>query len=313
MLVVFFLTLLPGPLFFMGLLLPGPMKEAKTIVIPRGSSVHDITEILDQNGVLIHPILFRAASRLMAKDQLKAGEYLVPPGLSVLDVTDMLHDGRVVLRKLTVPEGLTSYEITTLLLGTEALDGDIPGIPAEGSLRPETYTYAYHDSRQDLLTRMQKEQKKLMEKEWAGRQEGLPLKTPQEALILASIVEKETGPKASERALVASVFINRLRLRMPLQSDPTVIYALTDGTGSLGRKLTRADLLVPSPLNTYLHPGIPPKPISNPGQAALHAVLHPEETDFLYFVADGTGGHTFAKSLSEHNKNVSYWQSLRRP
>ncbi|MDD3182046.1 MAG: endolytic transglycosylase MltG [Alphaproteobacteria bacterium] len=313
MLAIFLLTLLPGPLFFVGLVLPGPMQETKTVIIPRGSSVREITQILDDNNILIHPLLFRAASRLIAKDQLKAGEYNLSPGLSVIDVADILNEGKTVRRQVTVPEGLTSYEVTNILRNTPVLTGDLTSVPEEGSLLPETYNYTYNDTRIGLIERMQKDAQTLLNTMWEKRDENLPFKTPKEALILASIVEKETGKMAEERPLVASVFINRLRLGMPLQSDPTVIYALTGGAGGLGRKLCHADLLTPSPMNTYVQQGLPPTPISNPGRAALESVLHPEKSDFLYFVADGSGGHAFAKSLDEHNKNVTKWIRLTKP
>ena len=313
MLLIFLLTLLPAPLFVLGLVLPGPAKETKIVIIPRGSSVQDIARLLDENGLIIHPLFFRATSRLMAKDQLKAGEYEIPAGLSAMDITGILQEGKTVLRQVTVPEGLTSYEITTILINTPALTGEITSIPEDGTLLPETYNYTFGDTRQSILDRMQKDSHALVEDMWSKREDNLPLHSARDAVILASIVEKETGKLAEERPLVASVFINRLRLRMPLQSDPTVIYALTDGTGSLGRKLTRADLMTPSPMNTYVNAGLPPKAISNPGRAALMAVLHPQKSDYLYFVANGTGGHSFAQTLAEHNKNVAKWFSMSRP
>ncbi len=313
MLIIFLITLLPGPLFFIALVSPGPMQEEKTVVIPRGSNVRQIARMLDENGVILHPLLFRATSRLMAKDQLKAGEYAFTPGLTVLDVTAMIREGKTVLRQITIPEGLTSFEVTTLLRNTPTLTGEITTVPEEGSLLPETYNYSYGDTRASVIDRMKSDQKALMDTLWAARDENLPLKSPKEAVILASIVEKETGKLADERPLVASAFVNRLRLNMPLQSDPTVIYALTGGTSSLGRSLTRADLLTPSPMNTYVQQGLPPTPISNPGRAAIEAVLHPAKTDYLYFVANGTGGHSFAINLEEHNKNVAKWISLNKP
>lgn len=313
MLVVFLFTLLPAPLFFVGLVAPGPAKETKTVIIPRGSSVRDIAKILYDNEIIIHPLLFRATSRLMAKDQLKAGEYALSPGLSAMDITDILHEGKTVLRQVTVPEGLTSHEVTTILMNAPALTGEIAEVPEEGSLMPETYNYTFGDTRAGILERMTSASRAALDELWAKRDDNLPLRTPREAVILASIVEKETGKLAQERPLVASVFINRLRLGMPLQSDPTVIYALTGGTGSLGRKLTRNDLMFSSPMNTYMNAGLPPKPIANPGRAALEAVLHPQQSDYLYFVANGTGGHAFAKTLSEHNQNVAKWFSMNRP
>ncbi|HAX91061.1 MAG TPA: endolytic transglycosylase MltG [Rhodospirillaceae bacterium] len=307
------LTFFSGPLFIISLFARGPLTETKTIVIPRGSSVSEITTLLDQNNILIHPILFRITARFLAKDQLKAGEYQFTPGLNVMEVAALLRDGKVVLRQVTAAEGLTSHEIATILQNTPALTGEVKTVPPEGSLLPETYRFTHGDSRESLIDRMQKDAAAMLAELWEGREGNLPLKSPREALILASIVEKETGKLAAERPLVASVFINRMRVRMPLQSDPTVIYALTGGTGSLGRSLTRADLSTDSPYNTYMNAGLPPTPICNPGRAAMMAVLHPEKSDYLYFVANGTGGHAFAKTLTEHNQNVAKWISLSRP
>ncbi len=310
---IFILTALPGPLFLVSFLLPGPLKEAKTIIIPRGSSVQEISQILDENNLLIHPLIFRATSRLMAEDRLKAGEYQFTPEQSAVDITAMLRDGKTVVRQFTAPEGLTSEEIIGLLRAVPALTGDIGQIPEEGSLLPETYRYDYGDARASVLERMQKDSKDALAQLWKKREEGHLLSSPREILILASIVEKETGKKPEERAKVAGVFLNRLRRNMPLQTDPTVIYALTQGKGPLGRSLTRADLATPSPYNTYLRAGLPPGPICNPGKAAIEAALNPEKHDLLYFVADGSGGHAFARTLEEHNKNVTRWLSLKRP
>jgi len=310
---IFILTALPGPLFFAALFLPGPNKEAKTIIIPRGTSVQEIGRILDQNNLLINPLLFRGMARMMAHNQLQAGEYTFEPGQSVVEITAMLRDGKTVLRQITVPEGLTSNDIVTLIRNTPDLTGDVPDIPEEGSLLPESYRYSYGENRAAIIERMEKDQRDTLAQLWETRAKDLPLTSPGEALILASIVEKETGKMAEERARVAGVFYNRLKRKMPLQTDPTVIYALTKGEKALGRSLTRADLSTPSPFNTYLNAGLPPAPICNPGRAALEAALNPESHDLLYFVANGSGGHSFSRTLNEHNKNVSHWQSLHRP
>lgn len=302
-----------GPLLMASLMVKGPLKEEKTVIIPHGTSVKEITDILDGNGILVHPLSFRAASRLIATDKLKAGEYRFTPGQSAIDVAIMMHEGRTVPRQFTAPEGLTSWEIVALLRAQPDLSGEIYTVPPEGSLLPETYRYSYGDNRESLIRHMQRKQKETLEKLWATRNEKLPIQKPIEAVILASIVEKETGLKPQERAIVAGVFYNRLRKDMPLQTDPTVIYALTKGEKPLGRALTRKDLGIDSLYNTYLHPGLPPSPICNPGEAALEAVLNPAQHDLLYFVADGTGGHAFAKTLEEHNKNVSDWIKLKKP
>ena len=289
---------------------PGPLEDTKTIVIPHGAHVADIGTFLTANGVTLNPILFRAAARILAADELKAGEYQFAEHVSIADAVEMMRDGRAVIRLFTMPEGLTSAETAALLEANPALSGEI-ALPAEGSLLPETYRYSYSDSRAALVARMQKSMQEALAELWPGRDPALPLKSPAEAVILASIVEKETGKK-EERPRIAGVFYNRLKVSMRLQSDPTVIYALTNGKGPLGRELTRDDLERPSPYNTYTSDGLPPGPICNPGRASLAAVLHPETNDFLYFVADGTGGHVFAKDLATHNQNVTKWINSKK-
>jgi UPF0755 protein len=217
-------------------------------------------------------------------------------------------DGVTVKHRLTIPEGLTSAEIVALVAAAPDLEGSVPAaLPADGSLLPETYFFSKGDTREQLLERMRKGMSDALAELWPARDGAVALKTVAEAVTLASIVEKETG-LAAERPRVASVFFNRLAQGMPLQSDPTVIYALTGGKGPLGRALLRADLQVASPYNTYANPGLPPGPIANPGRASLEAVLHPDSTKDLYFVADGSGGHAFAATLDEHNRNVAAWR-----
>ncbi len=312
-LLIFLATFITGPLFLLSFIAESPSTAPQTVLIPRGSTVQDIGAILDKQRLLIHPFLFRISARMMAKDHLKAGEYEFPAGINVLDLTRMLMEGRTVPRQITVAEGLTVKEILEALNSEPTLTGVIESELEEGSLLPETYNFSYGDSRSTILSRMQKDQARLLASLWDTREQGIPLSTPREALVLASIVEKETGIKASERAKVAGVFINRLRLGMPLQSDPTVIYAHTMGKRDLGHALLRKELEIDSPYNTYRRTGLPPTPICNPGRAALEATLHPEKHDYLYFVADGTGGHAFAKTLIEHNDNVARWQSLKTP
>jgi UPF0755 protein len=215
-----------------------------------------------------------------------------------------------VARRLTIPEGLTNFQIAHLLWATEGLQGNIPPLPGEGMLFPETYHFSWGDTREDVILRLHQAMRKTLREGWNPRASGLPLKNSQEALILASIVEKETAV-AEERPHIAAVFLNRLRHGMRLQSDPTVVYDLTDGKGALGRPLTREDLKQETPSNTYVIDGLPPTPISNPGRLALQAVLHPTVSDDLYFVADGSGGHAFSKTLAEHNRNVARWRKVR--
>jgi UPF0755 protein len=290
----------------------GPLAADTVIFIPQGSGVETIARQLHRAGAIEDPLVFRIGVRLLrAGRELRAGEYLFPAALSNRDAIDLLRSGETVVRRLTLAEGLTSREIVALVEGAEALEGRVETAPPEGSLLPETYHYARGDRRGELVARMGRARAKLLSELWPGRAPNLPVATPEEAVILASIVEKETGV-ASERPLVASVFVNRLQKGMRLQSDPTVVYGLTGGKGPLGRSLTRKDLQAPSPYNTYLNRGLPPGPIANPGRAALEAVLDPAKTAFLYFVADGSGGHAFAKTLAEHNRNVAKWRKIQK-
>lgn len=298
-------------LFMNWLHAPGPLRETATVVAPRGGA-EAIGVTLAEAGVVAHSLLFLAAVKATQDDGLlKAGEYAFPALISPADVLKLLRSGKTVVHRLTAPEGYTSRQIVELLRQETALSGDLHDIPAEGEVLPETYHFSLGDSRAAVLDRMRKSMRKALEEAWAGRAEGLPLKTPEQALVLASMIEKETGVPA-ERPKVAGVFVNRLRLGMKLQSDPTTIYALTQGKSELGRSLTKADLRVESPFNTYYAEGLPPSPIANPGRAAIAAALRPDAHDLLYFVADGTGGHAFAATLAEHNKNVQRWREGRK-
>jgi UPF0755 protein len=290
---------------------PGPSTEARTIVLERHGTSEAIGGTLEGAGILTHVRLFMLATRLTAgAGELKAGEYLFPAAISPAGILDLLRSGKTVIHRLVVPEGLTSAEIVALVTQAEAMSGDVAGRPDEGTLLPETYFYSWGDKRQALVDRMRRGMTKLVADLWAARKPGLALDTPAEAVTLASIVEKETGVEA-ERPLIAGVFYNRLKLGMKLQSDPTASYAVTQGDHPLGRTLNRADLDLASPYNTYVAKGLPPGPIANPGRAALKAVLDPAPTDALYFVADGSGGHTFSATLDAHNKAVQHWRQLQ--
>jgi UPF0755 protein len=292
---------------------PGPLPEATNVVIPKGAGLSRIASVLAEAGVIEQDWLFKIVVKLLRQDQaLKAGEFAFPARVSMQGAMEILVAGVVVVHKVTVPEGLTSWEIVQLLNAVPDLAGEaIAEIPAEGSLLPETYLFELGDTRQDVLDRMREAHDAAVARLWAGRDEGLPIDSEAEWIILASIVEKETG-LASERPLVASVFVNRLRKGMRLQSDPTVIYGITGGKGPLGRGLTRKELDTSTPYNTYTEDGLPPGPIANPGLASLEAVIHPAESKYLYFVADGTGGHAFAETLAEHNENVRKWREIEK-
>ena len=290
---------------------PGPLSAETTVVIERGARLEVIARELTRAGVLAVPLVFRLGARLTGADKrLRAGEYAFAARISPRQTVALLENGKTVVRRLTVAEGVTTAEIIAQLNITDGLTGDLGPLPAEGSLLPETYHFSFGDTRRAIVGRMAEAMRAALDDAWAARDRGLPLKTPESALILASIIEKETAVP-QERARVAGVFINRLRKGMKLQSDPTVVYGLTGGKGALGRPLTRADLRTPSPYNTYLIDGLPPSPISNPGLASIVAALDPARTDEFYFVADGSGGHAFARTLSEHNRNVARWRKWR--
>jgi peptidoglycan lytic transglycosylase G len=288
---------------------PGPLPEKRTIVLSRGSSGVDIARALGAEGVLAHPMLFLLDAEATGDlHRLKAGEYEFDAAITPEGVAELLASGKTVRHRLTIPEGLTSAEIVAIVNGIPELEGGPVPVPAEGSLMPETYFFSLGDKRAAMIERMQRAFSRTVAELWAERGADLPFAKPADAVTLASIVEKETG-RDEERPHVAGVYVNRLRLGMRLQADPTVIYALTHGQRPLDRPLGHDDLSVDSPYNTYLVKGLPPTPIANPGLAALKAAFHPLKMDDLYFVGDGTGRHVFAKTLAEQNQHVA---DLRR-
>lgn len=290
---------------------PGPSTADTLVVLPRGSGLNTIAAVLHRERVVAHPQMFALYVRLTGDaDALRAGEYRFPAGITAAEVASQLVDGRTHKRRLTVPEGFTTERVLSLVAEAPALAGEVPRTIAQGALLPETYQYEWGDTRAGLLARMQAAQSQLLASLWAARAPGLPLQTVEQAVILASIVERETGV-ASERARVAGVFHNRLRRGMRLQSDPTVEYGLKLRGRPDGVALTRDDLEADHPYNTYRINGLPPGPIANPGRAALEAVLHPADTNELYFVADGNGGHAFAATIDEHNRNVVRYRATR--
>ena len=291
---------------------PGPLREEVIVVLRKGAGLKDTSRILAEHGVIENEFLFRLGARYRREDRaIRYGEYLIPAGISMEEVLALLVRGETIEHKLTVAEGLTSYRIVEMLRASLILTGEIAEVPPEGSLAPDTYFIQRNQSRSDLLARMTEAQAAALAQAWEMRAPDLPLTSPEEVLILASIVEKETGV-ADERGRVASVFLNRLKRGMPLQSDPTVVYGVTGGEGPLGRGLRRSELDRVTPYNTYLIAGLPPTPIAAPGREAIMAVVNPEETDFLYFVADGSGGHVFATTLRQHNRNVAAWRRIEK-
>jgi peptidoglycan lytic transglycosylase G len=289
----------------------GPLAVDATVVIENGTSVVTIGRQLEEAGVVEDFHLFVLGVHLFSGGRpLRAGEYKFGAGMSEEQVMRMLLSGATVARRITVPEGYTTAQIMRLVASAEGLVGELPpDPPSEGRLLPETYFYTRGETRFIMINRMADAMQQALQKLWAQRAADLPYDTIDKALVLASIVEKETS-SPTERAHIAGVFVNRLRRGMPLQSDPTVIYAVTNGSGPLGRPINSADLQVKSPYNSYLFKGLPPGPICNPGLAAVQAVLHPLATKDLYFVADGSGGHAFAVTLAEHNKNVAAWRKI---
>ena len=291
---------------------PGPAGSEVTLVLPRGGGLIDIARRLETAGVISDARLFVVGVRLHDRQgDLKAGEYRLDAGVSMRGVMDVLVDGITVVRRLTIPEGLLTSEIIALVAKADGLDGEITTTPGEGRLLPETYHYSYGDDRTALIARMTAAMDAALAELWSKRDPDLPLQSPDEALVLASIVEKETAVPG-ERAHIAGVFVNRLKRGMRLQSDPTVAYGLTNGARPLDRPLSRRDLTSKTAYNTYVIKRLPPGPIANPGRAAIAAVMRPLATKDLYFVADGSGGHAFARTFAEHQKNVRRWREIQR-
>jgi UPF0755 protein len=289
---------------------PGPLAVDRAIIIPQGSGLPEIAEQLQREGVIQNPTIFRIAGYITgAWTNLRAGEYLFKANISPREALDVLTSGRPVLHSITVPEGLTSEQIVARLKENDLLVGEIAQVPREGSLLPDTYRVERGTTRQRVLALMAEKQREELNRIWGRRVQDLPLRTPQELVTLASIVEKETG-RADERPRVAGVFVNRLNRRMKLQSDPTIVYGLVGGKGTLGRGILRTEITQPTPYNTYVIDGLPPGPIANPGRAAMEAVANPSRTRDLFFVADGTGGHAFAETLEQHNRNVARWRQI---
>jgi len=290
---------------------PGPLQQDTVVNIPRGSGIRDISALLQRDGVIDQPFVFIAGVLMRrAREGLKAGEYGFKAHASLSDVVATLSEGKVVVHQITFPEGLTSEQTVAHLMDDAVLAGNINEVPAEGSLLPDTYSFARGITREQIIHRMQRAQQVLLADIWARRAPGLPLKTPQELVILASMIEKETG-RPDERTRIAAVFVNRLKQKMRLQSDPTIIYGLVGGKGSLGRPIMKSEIDQPTPYNTYQIDGLPPGPIANPGRAALEAAANPARTRDLYFVAEGNGGHLFAETYEQHQKNVMHLRQLQ--
>jgi len=292
----------------------GPTTETRTFLVKANTGLNAISNGLEESGIISNARVFQLGVHASGKaDDLKAGEYEIKPGTSMREIMDMMASGKSILYSITIPEGLTVEQALQKVAATPELAGDLPAtVPAEGTLAADTQRFTRGTERKVVVDKMLADQKALVEEVWAKRVDGLPLKNIDEFVTLASIVEKETGI-AEERPMVAAVFINRLNKGMRLQSDPTILYGLFGGKGRpADRPIFQSDIQKPTPYNTYVIDGLPPTPIANPGRAALEAVANPAKTNALYFVASGDGGHVFAETLEEHNKNVARWREMQK-
>src|ERR1700757_3287898 len=292
---------------------PGPLQEDKIVNIPARAGKRDIADVLQREGVIdVNPWIFIGGVFAMkASSDLKPGEYSFAKNASLRDVIGTMVEGKVVQHAVTIPEGLTSEQIVARLSDNDIFAGSVHEIPREGTLLPETYKFPRGTTRDQVIQRMQQAQKRVLAEIWERRNPDVPVKSPEQLVTLASIVEKETG-KADERSRVAAVFVNRLRQKIKLQSDPTIIYGMVGGKGTLGRPIKRSEIQQPSPYNTYVVEGLPPGPIANPGRASLEAAANPARTRDLFFVADGTGGHAFSDTLDQHQKNVAKLRTMEK-
>jgi UPF0755 protein len=291
--------------------LPGAGQSAQDFFAPEGGS-RAVAGALVKAGAIAHPLVFRAAAYVTrGQGRLRAGEYLIPARASIKEILALLRHGPQVEHQLTIPEGLTGAQIAAILNAAPLAAGQVAA-PEEGSVLPQTYDYLWNTPRPAILRRAQDALQAALSTAWAGRDPGIPLNSPQDAVILASIVQAE-AKLTPEMPHIAAVYENRLKQGMKLQADPTVIYAATGGKQSGGAGISRADLANPSPYNTYVYPGLPPGPINAPGLAAIDAVLHPLKTDDLYFVANGTGGHTFSHFFRDQLTAIKHFLRLHKP
>src|SRR5437762_10911032 len=292
---------------------PGPLQEDKVVNIPARAGMTDIADILQREGVIDNNrwAFIGSVFALKARSELKPGEYAFQKNASLRDVIGIMVEGKVVQHAVTIPEGLTSEQIAARLSDNDIFAGAVKEMPREGTLLPETYKFPRGTTRDQVIQRMQQTQKRVLAEIWERRNPDVLVKSPEQLITLASIIEKETG-RADERSRVAAVFTNRLRQRIKLQSDPTIIYGLVGGKGTLGRPIKRSEITQPSPYNTYVIEGLPPGPIANPGRASLEAAANPARTRDLFFVADGTGGHAFTETYDQHQKNVAKLRTLEK-
>ena len=290
----------------------GPLQETTYVLVPKGAGSKRVAGLLGEAGVIDKPQIFTILGSIKGlNSQLKAGEYEFPAGISMIDAMQKIARGEVVYHRITLPEGRTTKQFLEIIEAHPMLSGEVNVAVAEGEMLPETYTFVRETPKDEIIVQAKKAMEKIAKEAWEGRVDGLPIKDARQMIILASIIEKETAVP-EERGLVASVFVNRLLKGMKLQTDPTVIYAITRGQGDLGRALLRKDLAIDDPYNTYFYYGLPPGPICNPSKESIMKAVDPDLSDYLYFVADGTGGHAFSKNLNEHNNRVSEWRKIKK-
>jgi UPF0755 protein len=291
----------------------GPLADAKQLVIPRGANIEKIADTLAEAGVIESRFIFTNWIRVLGtQGRLRAGEYRFPKRVSAQEAMNILISGRQIQRRFTIPEGLTTFQVLERVRKVEGLEGELTETAGEGDLLPDTYLFTLGETRNGVVQRMKRAMQDTLDEAWAQKGESNGhIKDKKELVTLASIIEKETG-EGAERPMVAGVFVNRLKKNMRLETDPTVIYGLTEGKGALGRRLLRSDLENAHPYNTYKIHGLPPGPIANPGKASIMAAIKPAAHNYIYFVADGSGGHVFAETLEQHNKNVAKWRQIRR-
>ena len=286
------------------------VTKETSFTIPAGASVAAVAEKLEAEGLISSASGFVLQARVFGSDApIQAGEFLLTPGMSQSDILAAFQSGDVIRRFVTIPEGMPSILVWERLMAEPLLTGDIP-VPPEGSILPDTYAFERGQSRAQLVAQMQAAMDRALAEEWANRSPRIAVDTMRDALILAAIVEKETG-KPEERRMVAGLYSNRVRTGMKLQADPTIIYPITKGK-PLGRRIRQSEIAAVNGYNTYTRTGLPEGPITNPGRESIAAVMNPEETAALFMVADGTGGHWFASTLAEHNANVAKWYAIRR-
>ena len=290
----------------------GPLKSDTSFEVKKGDRFRNVSADLAKQGIISNSVIFNVWARYAKQDEnLKFGNYLISSKSSMSEVLALITSGKAINEQITFPEGFTSYQIVERLKSNMELEGEVGPFPAEGSLAPNTYSYQKGDTRRNILKKMQEMQKDIINEAWISRSNDLPFSNKKEAIIIASIIEKETS-RNNELKLVSGVIMNRLKAGIPLGMDSTIVYEFTKGNPKNMRSIKQSDIRKNSKFNTRKYPGLPPSAIGNPGKLAIEAALNPEKTDFFYFVADGTGGHAFSKTLKEHNINVAKWRKIEK-